>query len=174
MKEWVSVIIHSMSTINFRQGFISRLLANLTIVALLSSPSFAEEALIYPDSAQISFDWTADQDTVTVLVQNYSIDPVTNLFISDFTDSSTIFISCLIDGVNVDSIPIDPEFGTVYPNKYTTRWLISDFSDSLILKYHCPAYNSFQINFSAGVPFPVFGFMPSIGAPREVSWQEDP
>ena len=144
------------------------------IVALLSSPSFAEEALIHPDSAQISFDWTADFDTVTILVQNYSFAPVTNLFISDFTDASTTFLSCLLDGVNIGSIPIDSEFGTVYSNKHTTRWLIGDFSDSLTLKYHCPAYNSLLIHFSAGVPFPIFGYMPGIGSPREVSWQENP
>jgi hypothetical protein len=145
----------------------------MTIAVSSSSLSFAEEGFVYPDTAMISFDWITYYDTVTVSIINESSKPLTDLFISDFTDSSAILMSCLIDGIYIDSIEMDSEYGSVYPDKYTTRWIIGSFSDSLILKYCCPQYSDYKICFSAGNPFPVFGVIPEIGAPREVTWLED-
>ena len=173
MKECLSAIIRNILMKNSPQGFILLLSISMTIAVSLNSQSCAEEGLVYPDSARISFDWSTYYDTVTVSIINGSSTTLTDLFISDFTDSSTIIISCLIDGVYVDSIEMDSEFGSVYPDMYTTRWIIESFSDSLILKYFCPSYDEFQVCFSAGNPFPVFGIMPEIGAPREVTWMED-
>jgi len=151
------------------------LLLSIAIMIAVSSSlrSCAEEGLVYPDSAMISFDWTTYYDTVTVSIINGSSKSVTDLFISDFTDSSTIFMSCLIDGAYSDSVIMDSEFGSVYSDKFTTRWIIGSFSNSLILKYCCPQYSDYKICFSAGNPFPVFGVIPAIGAPREVTWLED-
>lgn len=171
MKECLSDIIPKISLRGSRREFISRLLVSLTIVVSLNLPSSAEEGLVYPDSAGILFDWSPFNDTITVTITNQSSQPVTNLFISDFTDSATAFISCVIDGINQDSLPTDLEYGSVYANRYTSRWIIGDFLQEVILQYYCPLYNSFHISFSAGHPFPVFGTMPGIGKPREVSWQ---
>jgi hypothetical protein len=149
-----------------------RLFPSLIIVGLLSLRLFAEEGQVYPDSAMIEFTWQVNFDTVSVRIHNLSTQPVEHFFLSDFTDSQTIFIDCLIDGVLVDSLPIDIEFGSVYPGKFTTRWVISEFSDSLLLRYYTPFYNGNKMTWSAGQPYAIFGLLPGIGPPLNLSWRQ--
>jgi len=149
-----------------------RLFLSLMIVGFLNLQLYAEEGWVYPDSAEISFSWQVDSDTVTVMIENLSTQPVEHFFLSDFTDSQIVFIDCLVDGVVVDSLPTDLDFGSVYPDKFVTRWIIGEFSDSLLLKYYSPLYNSNRINWSAGQPFAIFGVLPGIGPPLSVSWQQ--
>jgi len=142
------------------------------IAGLLSLPLYADEGWVYPDSADVNFSWQVSSDTMTVMIENLSAQPIEHFFLSDFTDSQTVFIECLIDGVVIDSLPIDLEFGSVYLDKFVTRWIIGEFSDSLILKYYSPLYNGNRMTWSAGQPFAIFGVLPSIGPPLNVIWRQ--
>lgn len=165
-------IILNMLVKIYRRGYISRLWLSLMIAGSLSSPSSAEDGRVYPDTARVSFTWQVISDTVTITIQGLSEDSLTNLFVSDFTDSEPVFIECRIDGEPVDSLPTEREFGDVYPDKYTTRWIAGDFHQSLYLKYYSSSYNGYYLSWSAGHPYPVFGMISVIGPPGTVAWQE--
>ncbi len=165
-------IITNMLTRACLRVYISRLLISMMIAGSLSLQSSAEEGFVFPDSARVSFAWQIDFDTVTVIIENLSQDPLTQFFISDHTDSEAVFIDCRIDGIEVDSLPTDLEFGTVYPDKFTTRWIIDDFSQSLLLRYYSESYSGFKMNWSAGHPYPIFGILPGIGPPVGPWWWE--
>jgi hypothetical protein len=120
----------------------------------------------------VAFSWQIDYDTVTVNIQNLSSDSVSNFFLSDFTDSLSEVIECLIDGVIVDSLPTDLEFGTVYPNMYSTRWVVGDFATSLYIKYRSSSYDGYRMSWSAGHPYPIFGILSVIGPPIDPAWRQ--
>lgn len=157
-----------------RRAFILPLLSAIMAVGLPSSQSYAETGIIYPDSANVSFSREVSQDTTTVFLVNQGVNPVENLFISEFTGSPTILLECVKDGLPFDVPIIEREFDTVYANRYVTRWLIGTFGQAVTLKYYCPGYDSYELCWSAGQPFAIFGIMPQrhIGPPTDIGWQQ--
>ncbi len=154
------------------RAFISPLLPALLIGAWLNLPSYAEDGLVYPDTAGVEFTWQVNGDTVTVAILNPTADSLTHFFISDDTDSQAVLIDCLIDGISIDPLETDSEFGTVYPDKYTTRWIIDHLAHSVIMRYYSSAYGDYKMNWSAGHPYPIFGMMPGIGPPVDPRYVE--
>jgi len=157
---------------NSRQEFILRLFLSIMIVGLSSLQSFAEPGQIYPDSSDMIFFWQISNDTITVDIENLSAEPIVSFFLSDFTDSAAIFIECLVDGFRKSQLPTEQEYGSVYPDKYTNRWIVGDFSQRLILKYYSPNHNGCLMRWSAGHPYPLFGTIRGIGPPVNLSWHQ--
>lgn len=155
-----------------RPESISRLSLSLIIAALSSSPSFAEDGRVYPDTASVSFTRAVIADTVTLTIQNLASDSLFHVFVSDHTDSQPVFLLCLIDGSLVDSLSSDQEFGSVFPGKFTTRWIIGNFERYAMLRYYCGSYRGNPVNISGGHPFPIFGIIPGIGSPEYLLWQQ--
>jgi len=149
---------------------ISPLLPVIILSAALNSQCFAEVGRVYPDTARVEFSWEQNQDTVIITVNNLSADSLTNFVISDHTDSAATFIECTIDGLNIETLPSEQSFGEIIPNKFTTRWLINDFYESMTLKYRCGSYRGFSLTFYAGHPYPIFGIASGIGPPFGPGW----
>jgi len=161
-----------MSATIYRQGYISRLSLSLMIVVLSSLPSFAEDGQVYPDTSAVSFSRAVVADTVTLTVQNLGADSLRHVFISDHTDSTTVFVQCLIDGSLVNNLPTDNEYGTIFPGKFTTRWVVGNFQNYVILRFYSNSYRGSPVSFSGGHPFPVFGVIPGIGSPDYLLWRQ--
>jgi len=153
-----------------RRESISRLSTGLMIVALSSSLSFAEDGRLYPDTSGVSFTRVVNADTVTLVILNLASDSLYHVFVSDHTDIEPVLVECLIDGTPVDSLPSDHESGTIFPGKFTTRWVIGKFERIVILKYYSNSYRGNPVNISGGHPFPFFGIIPGIGAPEYLLW----
>ena len=139
---------------------------------MLSLQSYAEEGRVFPDSAQVNFAWQVNSDTVTVMIENLSSQPIEHFFLSDFTDSAAVLINCLVDGIDSDPLEADSEYGSVYPGQYTTRWVVDVFSQSLSIKYYSPSYSGNKLSWSAGHPFAIFGILTAIPPPQNVIWQQ--
>lgn len=158
---------------DWHRGFISRLFLGAMIAGLPSLQSFADEGIVYPDSAQIEFTRIVNADTITLDITNLKPDSVTDCFISDFTPSQTMDIELLVDGIIRGDIAIEREYGTVYSDRYTTRWIIGSFYQSIRLKYYSHNYSGTELSWSGGHPFPIFGTMPfGIGPPLNLGWQQ--
>ncbi len=138
------------------------------------SSATAENGNIFPDSAGIRFTYSVNLDTVRITIENLSEDVLENMFFSDFTESPAVVIGCEIDGLPADSLISETDFGSVYPGKYSSRWLIGNVSDSLILRYFSQNYGEYLFSFSAGCPFPVFGTAGEIRIepPLNLRWRE--
>jgi hypothetical protein len=153
------------------------IMASLAMIsaALWFSEVNAEDGIVLPDSARVGFSYSVNAETVTVAIQNLSSDPVEHCFLSDFTLAWPEFIGGEIDGLAIESMPTERETGQVYPDRFTTRWLVGSFSESLILRYYCAGCDAHLVSWSAGHPFAIFGFSSNahpIGPPRNLRWHE--
>jgi hypothetical protein len=82
-------------------------------------------------------------------------------------------MECLVDGVIRQNPEIEREYGSVYSDRFTTRWIIGDFAQSLRIKYYSANYSGTELSWSAGHPFPIFGTMPfGIGPPLNIGWEQ--
>ena len=117
----------------------------------------------------MNFIWTVDNDTVTVLIQNQSGNPVDNFFFSDHTSSSVTLIDCIIDGVVSSPTSTETSSNSVYSGEETTRFMVSSFNSLVILKYYPFSY---KFSFSAGAAFPYFGVSGKIGPAQNIQWSE--
>ena len=143
------------------------------LIILAQRQSFGVTCMVYPDTARATFSWQLNHDTVTVVIQSQSADTLRNIFLSDHTDSSTVLIECIKDGVTFTPQIIEREFATIYPNKFTTRWVIGNVGSMLQLKYYSKLYTGNFFSWSAGHPFAVFGILtetPYIGPPTNIHW----
>jgi len=168
-------LVHTVNILekDWYRVFILRLSLGVMIAGSLSLQSFAENGLVYPDSALVTFTRELQADTIIVEVISQSADSVVEFYLSDFTTAQTIALECLVDGVLRNSPEIEREFGTVYSNRYTTRWILGNFAQSIRLKYYSANYNSTELSWSAGHPYPIFGTISSgIGPPLNVHWEE--
>jgi len=138
-------------------------------VGWLSSPSYAENNFIFPDSAQLNFNVQVIGDTIIISIDNLSSQPVEKFFLSDFTGTPANLLECRVDNTVVDSVVTETLYGSIYSDKYTTRWVIGTFSNNLQLKYYPYSGN---ISFSGAHPFPFFGVMPGIGPPVNLKWTQ--
>lgn len=139
------------------------------LIVLLSSLSFADDGIVYPDSADISFVWSVDNDTITLMVQNNSGQAVTDFYLSTNAPVATTLIDCIVDASVTVPDNTDLTLGAVYTGMYNTRYIIDSFSDKVILKYY-PF--SADFSFSAGKGFPVFGVPRKVGPPAKLQWNQ--
>ena len=144
------------------------LLLAVMSVAWSSSPLFAEEGRVYPDTAQVALSFEMVADTVSVVIRNLSAQPVDNLVLADFAAAGNELISCTVDGLST-SPTILSDSGLVYSERFSTRWLIGSFSDNARITY---LSFSTSMYFTAAHPYPVFGVVPAIGAVRSLQWQQ--
>lgn len=145
----------------------------MMIVGLLNSQSSAEDGIPLPDTARISFTRTVSNDTVIIAISNLSSDSVRNLFISDFTDSQTVEVECLVDNDPCSTLVVEREFNSVYAGKLSTRWVIGSFFQTVNLKYYSIQYSGNELSLSAGHPFAIMGMIAvntGIGPPRDLHW----
>jgi hypothetical protein len=150
-----------------------RLFLGIMIIGMSNSPSFADNGIPVPDTAKVSFTRTVSSDTVTVTIQNLSSDSVRNLFMSDFTNSQVVNIDCMVDNISRGNLIVEREFGSVYPGKYSTRWIIGNFYQTVYLRFYSLQYTSNELSLSAGHRYSIFGTMSvnaSIGPPRDLHW----
>lgn len=154
---------------------ISLLSAALATAGLSNSASYADDGITLPDSTAVRMYREIRADTVYLYFQNPGIDSIQHLFVSDFTDSPAVTLECIIDDEPNENEIIEREFGTVYPDMYTTRWLIGAFARTVMVKFYSPVYTSCRVSWSAGLPEPIFGFSPDgngIGPPVAVGWRQ--
>ena len=144
----------------------------LVIIGLLSSLSFAEEGPVYPDSAKVEFHWNVSSDTVIIQIENLSQEIIRDFYFSEFTKTPPILVECRIDDVIVDSLPMDQQYGSVYADRLTTRWIVGDFRNSILLKYYVNIYGGYRFSWSATNSHAMFGTLPPIGPPRNLCWRQ--
>jgi hypothetical protein len=151
--------------LSFRINKITRypLILAFAIAGLASLQSYADDGVVYPDSARVMFARDVSFDTVLVTITNLSSDSVHSFFLTDYTDSPAQSLECRVDGTIRDDLFIEHEAGNVYPGRNTICWVIDGFESTVRLKYYSVSYTSDEVSFSAGHPYPIFGIMPDNG-----------
>lgn len=149
-----------------------RLFLIVMIVVVSRSPLFADDGTVYPDSARISFTRVVNDDTVIVTIVNLGSDSLSNIFISEHTAAEPIFVGCSIDGNPVDPVQTESEWETVFPERFTTRWVLGDFGQIAVLKYYSVSNHGALVTVCGGHPYPFFGLFRGIGSPEEVNWRQ--
>jgi hypothetical protein len=151
--------------LSFRINKITRypLILVFAIAGLASSQLYADDGIVYPDSAHVMFARDVSFDTVLVTITNLSSDSVHSFFLTDYTNLPAQSLECRVDGIIRDDLLIEHESGNVYPSRNTICWVIGGFESTVRLKYYSLSYIGNEISFSAGHPYPIFGIMPENG-----------
>lgn len=139
------------------------------IAVSLSSPCFADDGLTFPDIAPVGLSISVSGDTLILNVDNLTGSTVRGMFCSLLTEMPVESIACEVDGAAVTAPVIEIVFGSVTADRYTTRWIVGDFSGSVQLKAW-PFSGTCSI--SGSQPNPFFGLTPAIASPVDLQWIE--
>ena len=150
-----TVIRHREST-RYYKNLLSVATPALGALLLFTSPARAFDGMVFPDSSNLVFQWQSNLDTVTVTIENLSGGTIADFYVADLSLEPATLAQCLIDGVP-SLLPVESEFGAVDPYRYTTHFLVGDFSQTVSLTYHAASHESGHISWAAAGPFPAFG-----------------
>ena len=136
----------------------------LSILLIIAGGSFAADIdyFVYPDSHKVSVSASIDQQTVKITVINESLSPISNFFITAVTDDLVDTLSSVVDENTNKILTLEIESGSIYFNKYTTRWVVDSFTDSVTVLFNTNIPDRQNYSFCGNQPFPFFGIIEPI------------
>lgn len=136
----------------------------LTFIVLFSLSLKAEViTTIHPSSYDIEVTTAANNDTLSIYIQNLSPEPITNFFITAVTTYGVNTIQNIVDESATKRLSIEVENSTVYIDKYTTRWYVSSINKSVELRIQTSNLTNQYLTFCGSRTSPFFGIITPVG-----------
>ena len=118
-----------------------------------------------PQTNRLDFAGTLKTDTVTFQISNLVGEDVSNFYVASHTDFEIAHIAVYVDGVYQEVLQTEIEKGTVYPGKFTTRWIIPSFTEDVVIRFHTMNASAQEYTFCGSKSFPFFADVYSTAEP---------
>ena len=117
---------------------------------------------LYPNSDDFVLTSERQTDNVTITIENSLASEMQNFFVTAITDFPVITLECHIDGTPSLQYTVETASGSVYPGKFTTRWVFPDFNESIELSFNTPTAESQNFTVCGNQLNPVFALIDPI------------
>lgn len=136
------------------------------VTFFIFSTSFADQIEVetYPSGSPINIVSEQNNDSVSITIENLSLDPINNFFITVLTDQRVNLVDYLVDNNPNHMIETDIEDGTVYYGYYTTRFVFNTVNNNLTLTYQTSSTIQLGIYFSGTQASPFFGIITPVNS----------
>ncbi|HDL01837.1 MAG TPA: hypothetical protein ENH23_06355 [candidate division Zixibacteria bacterium] len=144
------------------KNILSLIFIALCCVAPVTSFAADFQVTVYPDTNKVDIISTSVADTINVILDNLSTIEITDFYLTVNSDNSVFVLETNVDGITDPLIEYEIFDGAIYPNQFSTTFIIGNFTQTTSLKFYTLNSNSLHITFCGKQPFAFFGIIEPI------------